>query len=234
MMTSLFEIEFDQQTLVGDTMGPEMPRTVLMLHGAGQSRREKMLPLRNELLEKGIGSVAFDFIGHGETGGEMQESSLESRTCQACRVIDQLDLAQKPLSIVAASMGAYNAVQLTAEYVVRHLILIVPAMYTDKADDVRFGDRFSDLIRVPFSWRDSAGWNTLRRYTGNLLVVAAEIDRVIPREIVERYYDAAENAETRRLVTIKDTGHMIFTELREKKPREMGQILDIIEDTISL
>lgn len=231
-MTRRFEIEFEQQTLVGDTMGPGMPRTVLMLHGAGQSRREKMLPLRHELLEKGIGSVAFDFIGHGETGGEMQQSSLRSRTRQACRVIDQLDLAQQPLSIVAASMGAYNAVQLTIRYVVRHLILIVPAMYTDKADDVRFGTRFGELIRVPLSWRDSAGWNTLRRFAGRLLLVAAEHDRVIPREIIERYYDSAENAETRRLVTIQDTGHMIFTELREKKPREMSRILDIIEDIL--
>lgn len=227
-----FSIDFEKHFLIGDAIGVDLSTTVLMLHGAGQSHRKKMLPLRRELLELGIGSVSFDFIGHGETGGKLVSSSLSSRTRQACCVIKELGLSSKPLSIIGASMGAYNAVELTQLYPVECLILIVPAMYTEKAADVPFGPLFSELIRAPFSWRSAEGWQIMGKYRGRLLVIAAENDTVIPREIVVRYYHSAMLAASRELVTIGNTGHMVFTELRENNPEKMSRILRILCRTL--
>lgn len=53
--------------------------------------------------EQGIGSTAFDSIGHGETGGHLEGSSLESRVAQAAAVIDSRALAL-PLRISACSI----------------------------------------------------------------------------------------------------------------------------------
>jgi len=107
-----FRVPFDGRALVGDVLaGEESPR-LLVLHGAGQSNREKFRQVREHFLAFGIGSVAFDCTGHGETGGDLKQSSLQSRTAQACAVIEALSLPQ-PFSVLAGSMGGYTAVTAT-------------------------------------------------------------------------------------------------------------------------
>jgi hypothetical protein len=86
------------------------------LHGAGNANRENFRLFRKQLLNGGISSAAFDFVGHGDTGGELKRSSLLSRTRQACRVIDCLSV-QQPFSVIAASMGVYTAVKLLECYI---------------------------------------------------------------------------------------------------------------------
>jgi len=55
---------------------------VLMLHGGGKDRTV-FYKYRALLDRSGIGTTLFDFVGHGETGGDMHASSLFSRTAQA-------------------------------------------------------------------------------------------------------------------------------------------------------
>jgi uncharacterized protein len=77
---------------------------LLFLHGAGTSTRCQFDPLRQQLWENRIQSVAFDFVGHGETGGYLQPSSLRHRFEQSCCVIEAMKL-KEPFSIVAESMS---------------------------------------------------------------------------------------------------------------------------------
>jgi alpha-beta hydrolase superfamily lysophospholipase len=126
-----FRVPFDGRALVGDVLaGEESPR-LLVLHGAGQSNRERFRQIREHFLVSGIGSVAFDCTGHGETGGDLKKSSLQSRTAQACAVIEASSMPQ-PFSILAGSMGGYTAVTLLRRYVIANLILVVPAMYAPR------------------------------------------------------------------------------------------------------
>jgi hypothetical protein len=212
-------------------MGHDNFPQVLVLHGAGNSYRGRFQVLREDLAERGISSAAFDFIGHGDTGGDLKSSSLESRTRQACRVIESLNFRQ-PLAVIAASMSAYSAVKLLEFYDISSLVLLVPAMYTARAYPVPFNNGFTSLIRQPQSWRDSDAWQVLADYRGRLLIVAAENDRVIPRDVIDRIYGSAVNAAERVLYIAPNTSHFVFTDLRANNPHEFDHALGLICDML--
>ena len=86
-------------SLKGDcSLGEGEP--VLFLHGAGTSTRYQFDLLRQQLWSNKIQSLSFDFVGHGETGGILQSSSLKHRLEQACHIIETIKL-KKPLSVIA-------------------------------------------------------------------------------------------------------------------------------------
>jgi pimeloyl-ACP methyl ester carboxylesterase len=223
----LVQVKFESHTLIGDVLGPENSPRVLVLHGAGNSNRGRFQLLREEFYAKGISSIAFDFLGHGDTGGDLKSSSLSSRTRQACRVVDALNL-QQPLSVIGASMSAYTSVKLLEHYHIKSLILLVPAMYTSQAYSIPFNRGFSKIIRQPQSWVQSDAWRLLAGYTGRLLIVAAENDQIIPRDVINRIYDSAVNAVERKLYIAPHASHFVFTDLRENDPAEFKYVFDQI------
>ena len=202
-MVKLFKLPFRENIIKGDSY--EMPCRTLVLHGAGKSDRTRFTRMRQALQQKKIPSLSFDFIGHGETGGELLGGTLRSRTEQVIAIIDAY--CQEPLTLIAASMSAYTAVRLTEVFSVRNLILLVPAFYTFTAYDTPFGPFFSEVIRAPFSWRESDAFQILERFRGNLLVIAAERDQVIPGELVQRIYFCANQTNNRQLMMIPGSGH---------------------------
>ena len=223
----LFQVNFGSSTLIGDVHGPKNSPRVLVLHGAGNSNRGRFQMLREELLAKGISSIAFDFVGHGDTGGDLKSSSLSSRTRQTCRVVDSLNL-QQPFAVIGASMSAYTAVKLLEHFHIKSLILLVPAMYTSQAYTTSFNRGFSDIIRQPQSWVQSDAWRLLADYTGRLLIVAGENDQIIPRDVINRIYDSAVNAAERKLYIAPQASHFVFTDLRENDPAEFNYVFEQI------
>ena len=200
---------------------------MLVLHGAGNSNRGRFQLLREELFAEGISSAAFDFVGHGDTGGDLKSSSLSSRTRQACRVVDSLNL-QQPFAVIGASMSAYTAVKLLEHFHIKSLILLVPAMYTSQAYTTPFNRGFSDIIRQPQSWVQSDAWRLLADYTGRLLIVAGENDQIIPRDVINRIHDSAVNAAERKLYIAPQASHFVFTDLRENDPAEFKYVFEQI------
>lgn len=205
-MTDLtpLEVPFGHFMLRGDTYGHRS--NTVVLHGAGKSSRMRFTRLRRALNERGIPTVAFDFVGHGETGGELIGSSLHDRTEQAAAVIRKA--AEEPLTLIGASMSGHTAIKLTEMFRVDHLVLLVPAVYTARAYRLPFGPVFQSTIRVPGSWKDSDAWDILSNFQGNLLVIAAEDDPVIPKEVVERIYGSAKKARRRLLHVVPGSHHI--------------------------
>jgi len=177
----------------------------IILHGAGNSSMERFSRMRDHLNAGGLSSVSFDFIGHGKTGGTLNSTSLQKRTAQAAAVIRHTCL--EPLTLIAASMGAYTAIKLTQLFSVKNLVLLVPAVYTPLAYHLPFGPEFSAAIRVPGSWRESDAYGILEEFEGNLLIVAAENDHIIPEEVITRIHDSAIHAKINQLYTIPRSGH---------------------------
>jgi hypothetical protein len=229
----LIRVNFEGHTITGDVLSRHDSPRVLVLHGAGNSNRGRFQILREQLYAEGISSAAFDFVGHGDTGGDLKESSLRSRTRQACRVIDSMNLKQ-PFSVIGASMSAYTSVKLLEHYQIKALLLLVPAMYTSLAYSVPFNGGFSSIIRQPQSWIRSDAWRILADYTGRLLIVAGEKDPIIPRDVIKRIYDSAVNAIERKLYVAPNASHFVFTDLRANDPQEFdrvfGQICNMLKD----
>lgn len=211
MSLKTFKLPFGKYVLCGDSyrIGTE----TIVLHGAGSSSRSVFTRLRQSLNAHNIPSVSFDFIGHGETGGELLGSSLRERTEQAQAVIKHTCV--EPLTLIAVSMSGHTAIKLTQVFSVNNLILLVPAVYSQRAYDLQFGPDFSAAIRTLDSWRESDAFEILSRFTGNLVIIAAEFDDVIPREIVEQIYSSAERAANRTLHVVPGSRHLSLF-LKEK------------------
>lgn len=212
MNLKTFEIAFDNSLLQGDTY--EQGCDTLVLHGAGKSSRTRFSLLRENLNDHGIASASFDFIGHGKTGGEILGTSLHGRTKQAAAVIRYTCI--EPLTLIAASMSAYTAIKLTKIFSVNNLILLVPAVYTPCAYNIDFGPKFSAAIRKPNSWQDSDAFNILESFKGNLLVIAAEHDHVIPIKVINKIHESARHTKTNRLHIVPDSAHLsLFPKLQD-------------------
>jgi pimeloyl-ACP methyl ester carboxylesterase len=231
-MAGVFRVPFDGYTLVGDVLAAAAPPRLLVLHGAGQSDRGQFRLVREHLLGRGVGSAAFDCIGHGDTGGDLRQSSLRSRTAQACAVIDALDLP-RPFSVLGASMGAYTAVTLLPRYPVASLILLAPAMYAAEAHAVPFDAGFTEIIRRSASWESSEAWELLSRFTGRVLLVAGEHDSVIPADVIRRIYAATHRAAQRTLFVAPGAPHRLLTHLRANAPEQLDRVLGLMLDTLT-
>lgn len=199
-----FNLPYGKYVLRGDFYRES--KETIVLHGAGKSSRSVFTRLRRSLNARNIPSASFDFVGHGETGGDILDTSLRGRTEQAAAVIRHTCI--EPVTLIAASMSGYTAIKLTDLFSVNNLILLVPAVYAQRAYDLPFGPEFSAAIRKPNSWQDSDAFEILSRFTGNLVVIAAEFDDVIPREIVERIYSSAKSAAKRTLHIVPDSAHL--------------------------
>jgi len=222
-----FDVPWAGKTLKCDTVEGCSARQTLLIHGAGSSIRGRFAPLRQAMHQRGIGSTAFDCVGHGDTGGVFSESSLQGRTQQAEAVI-AAQLKNLPLAVVGTSMGAYNAIKLLQIQQVEALILVVPGVYTPEAYTLPFGSEFSATIRQERSWINTDAWEILGQFTGRLLVIAAENDTVIPAEIPERLVQSARQAAWRKLHVVAGAEHhRLFSSLVER-PAEFKEMTDLI------
>ncbi|MFO3904871.1 alpha/beta hydrolase [Enterobacter hormaechei] len=177
---------------------------VLMLHGGGKDRTV-FYKYRALLDTLGFGTTLFDFVGHGETGGDLHESSLCSRTAQAEAVI--AFQGQAVTGCIGVSMGAYNALQLSKTVQFHSLILMVPGIYATPAYEVNFGPEFSAIIRKEISWAQTDAWGIAAEFTGNMLIIAAENDVIIPAEIPERLFSSASCCRQKKLLVIPGADH---------------------------
>jgi uncharacterized protein len=225
-MVREFRIPFADHLLAGDLAWE--PCSTIVLHGAGTSNRERFRRLRSGLHAEGLPTCSFDFIGHGETGGELGRSSLKERTLQASRVIETC--LKEPLTLIGASMSGYTAVRLTRLHEVKNLVLVVPTMYTPEAYEVPFNGGFSEMIRSHRSWERSDAWEILREFRGKLLVVAAENDTVIPREVVQRTFESATQAQFRDLYIVPGASHGELLASEKEFRRVVGLIKSLMTE----
>jgi hypothetical protein len=229
MKIKTFELRHEQYLLKGDEYGTEpFENNTLILHGAGGSSRATFTRMRENLYAHGIQSVSFDFVGHGETGGNIQETTLRGRTEQTVAVIKYK--CQEPLTLIGASMGAYSAVKLTERFAVKDLILLVPAVYTPRVYEVPFGPRFSDIIREQESWANSDAFAALAGFSGNIIIIAAEFDEVIPMKLIDQLYGSARNAKTRTLHIVPNSEHLSLFPEESDFDAAMELMLEVLKD----
>ncbi|MER5830757.1 alpha/beta fold hydrolase [Streptomyces sp. NPDC002130] len=194
--------------------------TVVLLHGAGNGSKERLVPWLAEFAAHGCHALAFDFSGHGESTGLLRELSLRRRFEQAVSVIDARARVDAPLVLVGFSMSGHTVADLVRHYGdrVAALGLCAPAVYAGEAWDVPFGagdGRFSELIRRPGSWRASPALDVLRAYEGRAVLVVPGTDEVIPPAVTEALSEAlARRAQFTHRV-LPDAGHRLGLWLRD-------------------
>ncbi|WP_405538087.1 alpha/beta fold hydrolase [Streptomyces sp. NBC_00075] len=219
-----FSYDVDGELLSGvygdDPGGDPGAATVVLLHGAGNGSKERLLPLLAEFVARGCQGLAFDFSGHGESTGALGELSLRRRFEQAVGVIGARVPVDSPLVLVGFSMSGQTVADLAGHYGERvaALGLCAPAVYGGEAWDVPFGDgdgRFSELIRTPGSWRGAPALDALRAYDGRAVLVVPGADHVIPAEVTDAVTESlAARAQFTRL-ELPDADHFLGLRFRD-------------------
>ncbi|PWI18810.1 aminoglycoside phosphotransferase [Streptomyces sp. Act143] len=188
--------------------------TAVLLHGAGNGSKERLVPLAAEFLSRGCGALAFDFSGHGESSGELAELSLRRRFEQAVAVIDAHVPAAEPLVLVGFSMSGQTVADLVGHYGERVTAvgLCAPAVYAAEAWDVPFGagdGRFSAIIRTPDSWRETPALDVLGAYEGRTVLAVPGDDRVIPPAVTAAVQDALAARASYTRLELPDADHYL-------------------------
>ncbi|MFD7814022.1 alpha/beta hydrolase [Streptomyces sp. NPDC059785] len=209
-----FTHDHDGERLSGAYGGASSGVTAVVLHGAGNSSAQRLLPLVEEFVAHDCRGVAFDFAGHGESTGKLSESSLRQRFEQAVAVIDAYAGADGPLVLVGFSMSGQTVSDLVTHYGdrVAALGLCAPAVYAAEAWDVPFGEgdgRFSEIIRRPESWRKAPALQVLRAYEGRAVLAVPGTDAVIPPAVTEAVQDALAARSRYTRLELPDAQHSL-------------------------
>jgi len=231
MSVETFEVPFtDGRMLRGDHWQPDDARAgALILHGGGTSTSKGLAPLRDALFAQGIASTAFDFIGHGRSDGTLIGSSLAERSAAVDAVIAARQLQPHKLAVIGFSMGGHVAALAAQRHGFAGLGLVIAAAYSAGAAQLKFGPDFAAAIRRPQSWQDSDAFAAAAEYRGRLQIIAAGADAVVPAEIQQRYFDAAQHCASRHHEVIKNSPHQLDTHFAQA-PQDRTRAYDLLAE----
>ena len=203
----------------------------VFLHGLGSDRRgEKARRFRDHLSGRGPGSLALDFTGHGDSGGDCHGLSLTRNVEDIGRALSFLreeEPAAAPPILVGSSMGGIAALWYAALHpgAVRRVFAIAPAF----AMAARFAASLSAAARrhcaehgflsVPIGDRDlEVGWGMVAdeeaypmdRLAAELrtpaLLIHGDEDAVVPPELSRDFAGSCAAAD---LVEIEGGDHRL-------------------------
>ncbi|MCL2466455.1 MAG: alpha/beta hydrolase [Micrococcales bacterium] len=218
-----------RDTVLRGTIVSHMGSTIdsLLLHGAGKATRQRGRPIADMLESLGHGSYAFDFVGHGETGGDLEGTTLRMRHEQAEAALSVLN---GRCAVVGFSMGGEIAIRIGVQHKFPVILLFYPAIYAAEAYDQPFGSAFSETIRKEGSWMSSDAFQLLSQYEGRVGIVIGSDDKIIPKGVVSELTRSATSAETIVVERVPKGSHLLMNDLIER-PEAMariGRILDLV------
>ena len=129
------------------------------------------------------------------------------------------------------SMGGHIVIKMLENWDIQNLFLFCPAIYSTNAYCIEFGNGFTDLIREKESWRNSDVRDILSKFSGNLMIVTASKDQVIPHEVISMIYDAATATRSKQIITIEGSGHALLTYLANN-PDKADDVIEQMINTI--
>lgn len=186
--------------------------SVVHLHGLGPTAtRHGVRYLLDELAEHGYGSLTFEYSGNGDSTGVLKESTLGRRREESLAAVAQLGRDEAPV-LIGTSMGAHLAATTVPVLRPRGLVLFVPAAYPSGSDDLRFD---GSLLK-PGHYADSPAFAGVRAFDGDLLIIAAKNDQVVPREVIDGYLANAQNTRSTKVIWF-DCDHFIHRWLPEQE-----------------
>lgn len=182
---------------------------ILLIHGAGESTKDRLLPLARALASRGWRCLVFSLPGHGQSSGTLLGSTLAERAEVSRAVAEAHGFWPSDIAI-GVSMGAHTVLSLLAEdaSLFKKIVLLVPAIYAGEAETVPFGPDFSTILRSPQSYKSAKVWDILPSYTGELTTIQAGQDTVIPVDIYELIHLHATSATVQH-VRVDDSAHQI-------------------------
>ena len=225
---------------------------VILMHGIFSSKDYNPMPsIAKGLAKAGIGSIRFDFNGHGKSQGKMQEMTVEKEIADAMAVLEyvkglpyvsEISFLGHSQGGVIASMAAGRLAQ-QGKDVPCGLVLIAPgavikeACQGGKFFNARFDPNdppeyvrcwiFKKLGREYLLTTQNLDiYGTAAAYKGNVCILHGTKDRIVPMWCSERYKETyGDNA----LFTTIDGENHTITRRRDDVVREVVEFFKGIE-----
>jgi hypothetical protein len=114
----------------------------------------------------------------------------------------------------------------------RSLILVSPAAYPEDAMELKLTEDFPKLARrPPGAYVESPAFEALRTFEGNLLVIAAGKDDVLPEEVIHLYAESAPSARSRKVIRLEESGHKVHLWLQEHDEERTNVLREVLAVT---
>jgi pimeloyl-ACP methyl ester carboxylesterase len=198
---------------------------VVILHGA-RSCKENHFDYARAARAAGFAAVAFDQRGHGESPGALDGRAIEDVVAMAALLGDW------PVALRGSSMGGYWALVAAERVGARAVVAICPASGEGLLRGLRDG-------RLEFPV-DAPGLEALivehdvtyaaAGLRGDLLLLHAEGDEVVPVEHSRALHDAAVAARRRRLIVMPGGHHRSV----QHDPELQGETLRFLAQAFGL
>jgi hypothetical protein len=210
-------IKADHEELGGTLMAPAQALPgVLFVHGWGGSQEQDLARAREAA---GLGSVCltFDLRGH-ERDSRMwhsvtRDQNLDDLLAAYDWLARQPNVDAASIAVVGISYGGYLATILTSMRHVRWLALRSPALYKDEQWekpklDLHLDPDLPAYRRRRIAWQDNRALRACAEFTGDVLIVEAEHDEVVPHAVIENFVAAFARTKslTSRIVADADHG----------------------------
>ncbi|TDB29524.1 alpha/beta fold hydrolase [Stenotrophomonas sp. ATCM1_4] len=204
------------ETVEATVLSPqrELPG-VLFVHGWGGSQ-EHDLGRAREAAALGCVCLTFDLRGHRAMAASRDTVTRPQNLQDLCAAYDWLvrqpHVDQEAIAVIGISYGGYLAALLSRIRSIRWLALRTPAIYLDRdweapKRQLNADPELPSYRRRPLAVQHNRALQACARFTGDVLLVEAEHDEIIPRQVIENYASAFTKARsmTRRL--IRGAGH---------------------------
>lgn len=228
-----FFVEYEQTYIHGNTLSTEKTQApdVLFLHGEAPTEDRNVFWLLRQILldQYGISSCAFDFVGHGTTGGQWDDSCLNARTEQAAIVVNACFDSQ-PLTVVANGMGAYTALKLVEMFSIDSLVLISPKVYAVEVYHSRLGGLEVGASKCLDHWDKTDAWSVIQRFKGRVSIVGTNKSDPLCPGTMSRLYSHATRSVSRQAFEL--SGAEQSSELLaycDHTPTELKRLVGIID-----
>ena len=189
-----------RRRLTGKLIGAEDGRRpgLLFVHGWGASQRQDMGKAKR-LARDGFACLTFNLTGHARTRRHVETVTRADNLRDVLAAYDflagQPTVDPERIGIVGSSYGGYLATLVTAERKVRWLALHAPALYKDldfarPKRELNLDPDLPAFRRRPVTPSENMALERAARFRGDVLVVEAEHDQVIPRQVILNYLTA--------------------------------------------
>ncbi|MEK0082406.1 alpha/beta hydrolase family protein [Benzoatithermus flavus] len=211
------EIAVDRQCIAGTLLAPPtvMPG-LLFVHGWGGSQEQDLARARR-IAALGCICLTFDLRGHARTEPQHETVTREENLRDVVAAFDVLAshpaVARTSIAVIGTSYGGYLATILTSLRPVRWLALCVPALYKDEdwAVPKRQLDR-TELARYrrgPVSPETNRALRACAAFAGDVLIVEAEHDDLVPHPTIVSYRAAFTQAHSLTYRVIDGADHAL-------------------------
>ena len=191
----------DGLTLRGELLLPEKDSydIAILMHGfTGNRNGELLTALADALLEKGVASVRFDFNGHGDSDGKLEDMTVLNEIADAKVILDYAKSLEhvRNIFLFGHSQGGVVASMIAGYY---------PEVFKSESQGTTYDPvQIPDKIHVHehtiggFYFRIAQSlpiYEIASHYTGEVLLLHGDSDPIVNKIASERYHDVYKNSE---------------------------------------